>query len=78
MSISLPILHFGERCLCSTRGESMAHFQDRRSGEERRQYNGEERRKHIDRRNNRKENLEFIERARLKAWMTMTDKHAED
>jgi len=56
----------------------MAHFQDRRSGEERRQYNGEERRKHIDRRNNRKENLEFIERARLKAWMTMTDKRPDD
>ena len=56
----------------------MAHFQERRSGNDRRRYKGEDRRKQADRRDRSSGNVEFIERARFKAWMTMTDKHIED
>ena len=56
----------------------MVHFQERRSGRERRRYSGEERRKTTDRRNSPKENVEVIERARLKAWMSMTGKQLEE
>ena len=56
----------------------MAHFQERRSGGDRRRFKGEDRRKQTDRRDQSSDNLEFIERARFKAWLTMTDKHIED
>ena len=56
----------------------MAHFQERRSGGDRRRCNGEDRRKQTDRRDKSSDNVEFIERARFKAWMTMTDKRIED
>jgi hypothetical protein len=56
----------------------MAHFQEKRAGEDRRQYKGEERRINSDRRGNTSENLEFIERARFKVWMRMTDKSVKD
>jgi len=56
----------------------MAHFQERRAGRDRRRYQGEERRKNSERRGNTVGNLEFIERARFKAWMGMTDKSVED
>ncbi len=56
----------------------MAHFQERRSGNDRRCHKGEDRRKQADRRDRSGDNVEFIERARFKAWMTMTDKHIED
>jgi len=56
----------------------MAHFQERRAGGDRRQYMGEERRKNSDRRGDTSGNLEFIERARFKAWMGMTDKSIKD
>lgn len=54
------------------------HFQERRSGDDRRQYKGKERRGSSDRRGQAIENLEFIERARFKAWMSMTDKNPEE
>lgn len=55
------------------------HFQERRSGDDRRQYKGKERRGSSDRRGQQAiENLEFIERARFKAWMSMTDKNPEE
>ena len=53
----------------------MAHFQERRTGD-RRQFKGEDRRKNIDRRATTGGDLEFIERARFKAWMSMTDKNS--
>jgi len=56
----------------------MAHFQERRSGGDRRQFKGEDRRKKFDRRGNTGPNLEFIERARFEAWLTMTDKSVKD
>ncbi|QMU62282.1 MAG: hypothetical protein GKR92_11485 [Gammaproteobacteria bacterium] len=56
----------------------MAHFQERRTGGERRQFKGEDRRKSSDRRDNIEGNVEFIERARFKAWMVMTDKNTKD
>jgi len=56
----------------------MAHFQERRTGGERRQFKGEDRRKNPERRGNTGTNLEFIERARFKAWMVMTDKDTQD
>jgi hypothetical protein len=55
----------------------MAHFQERRAGGDRRQYKGEDRRKNLDRRNAAGGDLEFIERARFKAWMSMTDRSSE-
>ena len=56
----------------------MAHFQERRSGGDRRQFKGEDRRKTSDRRGKNSPDIEFIERARFKAWLEMTDKSAED
>ncbi len=56
----------------------MAHFQERRSGSDRRQFKGEDRRKNPDRRGNSNLDIEFIERARFKAWLTMTDKSIDD
>ena len=56
----------------------MAHFQERRSGSERRQFKGEDRRNKSDRRDNNSINLEFIEQARFKAWLVMTDKDTQD
>ena len=56
----------------------MAHFQERRSGGDRRRLNREDRRKQTDRRDKSSDKVEFIERARFKAWMTMTDKQIED
>ncbi len=47
----------------------MPHFQERRSGGDRRQYKGPDRRKGKDRRGNMGGNLEFIERDRFKAWI---------
>ncbi len=55
----------------------MSHFQERRAGGDRRQYVGEDRRKKSDRRDNSGTNLEFIERARFKAWLVMTDKETQ-
>ncbi len=51
----------------------MAHFQDRRSSIEPSKYAGKERRKKTNL-SNKRSNLEFIERARFKAWLVMTDK----
>ena len=56
----------------------MAHFQERRTGGDRRQFQGEDRRNKPDRRDNNDTNLEFIERERFKAWMVMTDKSTKD
>jgi hypothetical protein len=57
----------------------MAHFQERRTGGERRQFKGKDRRKNPDRRGNTTgTNLEFIEHAQFKAWMVMTDKDTQD
>ena len=56
----------------------MAHFQERRSGGDRRQPNGVDRRKKTDRRGNGSTDLEFIDRARFQAWLAMTDKNAEE
>ena len=57
----------------------MAHFQERRTGGERRQFKGEDRRKNSDRRAaNTGTNLEFIEQARFNAWIVMTDKDTQD
>ena len=56
----------------------MAHFQERRSGSDRRQFKGEDRRKNSDRRGNSNPDIEFIERARFKAWLAMTDKNIDD
>jgi hypothetical protein len=57
----------------------MAHFQERRTGGERRQSKGKDRRKNPDRRGDTTgTNLEFIERAQFKAWMVMTDKDTQD
>jgi hypothetical protein len=56
----------------------MAHFQERRTGGVRRQFQGEDRRNKSDRRDNNGTNLEFIERERFKAWMVMTDKSTKD
>ncbi len=56
----------------------MAHFQERRTGGDRRQFQGEDRRNKSDRRDNNGTNLEFIERERFKAWMVMTDKSTKD
>gem|GEM_PF-4477923 len=53
----------------------MAHFQERRSGNDRRKFNGKDRRTQGDRRNQSSADLEFIERARFNAWLTMTDKN---
>lgn len=47
----------------------MAHFQERRSGGDRRRFKGPDRRNGADRRGNTSGNLEFIERARFKAWL---------
>lgn len=47
----------------------MPHFQERRSGSDRRQYKDPDRRSGVDRRGNTGGNLEFIERARFKAWI---------
>lgn len=55
----------------------MAHFQERRAGD-RRQYKGQDRRKNLDRRAATSGDLEFIERARFKAWMSMTDKNSAE
>ena len=56
----------------------MAHFQERRSGGDRRQFRGEDRRRKLDRRSNSNHDIEFIEHARFKAWLAMTDKSIED
>jgi len=56
----------------------MAHFQERRSGHDRRQFKGKDRRSHADRRKLGVDDIEFIERARFKAWLTMTDKNSEN
>ena len=56
----------------------MAHFQERRSGGDRRQFKGKDRRKKLDRRSKTDTDTEFIEHARFKAWMAMTDKNFED
>jgi len=56
----------------------MAHFQERRTGGDRRQFQGEDRRQKSDRRDNSGANLEFIDHERFKAWMVMTDKSTED
>lgn len=55
----------------------MAHFQERRTGD-RRQYKGVDRRKSMDRRAATSGDLECIDRARFKAWMSMTDKHSAE
>lgn len=47
----------------------MAHFQERRSGGDRRLFKGQDRRQGKDRRGNTSGNVEFIERARFKAWV---------
>ncbi|MFK7816495.1 MAG: hypothetical protein AB8B92_09170 [Gammaproteobacteria bacterium] len=56
----------------------MAHFQERRTGGDRRQFEGQDRRKNTKRRENTETNLEFIERARFKAWLVMTDKDTQN
>ena len=56
----------------------MAHFQERRTGDERRQFKGEDRRKRTARCCNSGTNLKFIERARFKAWIVMTDKDTQE
>ncbi len=56
----------------------MAHFQERRSGSDRRQFKGEDRRNKSDRRGNSCPDIEFIERARFKTWMAMTDREVKD
>lgn len=56
----------------------MAHFQERRSGSERRQLNSTDRRIQRDRRGNSGKNLEFIERARFKAWIEKTEENNND
>lgn len=56
----------------------MAHFQERRTCGERHQFKGEDRRNKSKSRGNTSENLEFIEHARFKAWMVMTDKDIQD
>jgi hypothetical protein len=56
----------------------MAHLQERRSGDERRQFNGTDRRTQRDRRGNSGKNLEFIERARFKAWVEKTEGNNND
>jgi len=56
----------------------MAHFQERRTGGDRRQYQGEDRRQQSNRRDNCGTNLEFIEQERFKAWVVMTDKSTKD
>jgi len=55
----------------------MSHFQERRTGSDRRQYAGEDRRKKSGRRDNSGTNLEFIDRERFKAWLVMTDKETQ-
>ena len=47
----------------------MPHFQERRSGSDRRQQKLSDRRTGADRRGNTGGKLEFIERARFKAWL---------
>lgn len=54
----------------------MAHFQERRSFEDRRKFKGKDRRSNTNRRVQTEGDLEFIERARFKAWMNMTDKQS--
>ncbi len=57
----------------------MTHFQERRTAGERHQLIGEDRRKTSDRRDRHADtNLEFIERARFKAWLVMTDKDTQE
>ena len=56
----------------------MAHFQERRAGGDRRKLSSEDRRNTKERRNHSVDNLEFIERARFKAWVAMTDKTIDD
>jgi hypothetical protein len=55
----------------------MAHFQERRLGNDRSKFDGKERRKSSKNLSNEKSNLEFIERARFKAWLVMTDKDTQ-
>ena len=56
----------------------MAHFQERRSGSDRRQFKGGDRRSKSERRDTSCSDTEFIEQARFKAWMTMTSKEVKD
>ena len=60
----------------------MAHFQERRTGADRRQYKDTDRRINAERRRqddaHNPNNVEFIERARHKAWLAMTDKSSEN
>ena len=56
----------------------MAHFQERRSGSDRRKQASKDRRSNIERRLQTEEELELLDRARYKAWMDMRDKTMED
>lgn len=56
----------------------MAHFQERRSGDDRRIFSGKDRRTKTERRVQTSEEVELSERARYKAWMTMRDKSLEE
>jgi len=56
----------------------MAHFQERRSGSDRRKFSGKDRRSNSERRVQTEDELKLIERARYKAWMAMRDKSLED
>lgn len=56
----------------------MAHFQERRAGGDRRQQKDGDRRINPDRRSDTNDsNIKFIEQARHKAWLVMTDKNIE-
>ena len=57
----------------------MAHFQERRTGGDRRKHKNGDRRKNPNRRvdSDNTESLDFIDQARVKAWLVMTDKNAQ-
>jgi len=56
----------------------MVHFQERRSGDDRRKHTAKDRRSNTERRLQTEEELELLDRARYKAWMDMRDKTPED
>lgn len=57
----------------------MAHFQERRTGKDRRQDNSGDRRKNPNRRSDSdSNNIECLNQARYKAWLVMTDKNMEN